>query len=92
MPIVTYDNGAANKAQQYGVASVSFLATLAWLVACGLISLQEAEDLEVRATARDGWVRPAAQAGPLAAQIESLCSALGAALNAVKPAGRKPRR
>lgn len=91
MPIVTYDNGAARKAQQHGVASVSFLATLAWLVSCGVISVQEAEDLEARATARDGWARPAAQAGPLAAQIESLCNALGSALNAVKPPGPKRR-
>ncbi len=92
MPIVTYDDGAVKKAQQYGVATVSFLATLAWLVSCGVISVEEADDLEARAAARDGWVRPAAQAGPLAAQVESLCNALGPALNAVKPAGRNRRR
>ncbi len=91
MPIVTYDNGAAKKAQLYGVASVPFLATLAWLVSCGVISVQEADDVEARATARDGWTRPAAQAGPLAAQIESLCNALGAVLNEAKPPGRKRR-
>jgi predicted nucleic acid-binding protein len=92
MPIVTYDDGAEKKARSFGVATVSFLGTLAWLVSCGLISVPDAEDLEDRAAARDGWRRPAAQTGPLAAQVESLCDALVPALEAGRKRKRKQRR
>lgn len=34
MPIVCYDDGAVRKAHGFSVATVSFLATLAWLVSC----------------------------------------------------------
>jgi hypothetical protein len=76
----------------FGVATVSFLGTLAWLVSCGLISVQEAEDLEERAAPRDGWRRPAAQAGPLVGQVESLCDALGPALQVGTRGKRKQRK
>lgn len=92
MPIVTYDNGAEKKAHGFGVATVSFLETLAWLVSCGLLAVEEAEDLEQRAVARDGWRRSAGQAGSLAAQVSSLCEVLGSALAAAKQQTRTRRR
>lgn len=51
MPIVCYDYGAVRKAHELNVATVSFLATLAWLISCGRLSLEHAEELEERATA-----------------------------------------
>ena len=91
-PIVTYDDRAEAKAHRYGVVTVSFLGTLAWLVSCGLISVEDAEGLEERAAAQDGWKRPAAQAGPLSTQVERLCAALAPALEVAKKQRRRPRK
>lgn len=76
VPFVTYDQGATLKAHGLGVATVSFLETLAWLIHCGLIDEGEAADLEQRATARDGWKRPPGNGGPVAEQVATLTGAL----------------
>ncbi|HSK02861.1 MAG TPA: hypothetical protein VK932_16530 [Kofleriaceae bacterium] len=91
VPIVTYDEGATRKARSFGVATVSFLETLAWLVTCELITVEQASELEARAAARDGWRRPPAQAGALADLVEPLRGALEAALEVARSGGGKRR-
>ncbi len=70
---------------------MSFLETLAWMVTCELITVDQASELEARAAARDGWRRPPEHAGPLAELVEPLRGALDAALQAAMR-GRGKRR
>jgi hypothetical protein len=92
MPIVTYDHGAEQKARNHDVATVSFLETLAWLVTCGRLSVEAAEEIEDRAKSRDGWKRRSTQVGSFADQIKPLCDALTVAIESKKPPKRKGRR
>jgi predicted nucleic acid-binding protein len=89
-PLVTYDYGAEKKANALGVITISFLETLAWLMSCKKISLQEAEKIEARATARDGWRRPIHQVGPLGDLVDGLCRSLSSSIEVRKP--RKKQR
>ena len=88
VPIVTYDDAAAKKARSLGLATVSFLETLAWMHTCGLITEEQAAEIEARAAARDGWKRPLGPAVPL----EDLVSLLRDALASAPEAAPRKRR
>jgi hypothetical protein len=88
VPIVTYDDGAARKARGLGIAIVSFLETLAWIMTCGLLTEEQAVEIEERAAARDGWRRPQGQVGPRTDLVRLLPEALESAPRAT----RRPRR
>lgn len=90
MPIVTYDGGAAKKARGLGVATISFPETLAWMRSCGLLTEEQAAEIEARAAARDGW-RPPAQVVLPATLIAQLHEALAPSRKPVKPKPRKRR-
>lgn len=72
LPLVTFDKGAAAKAAQFRVPTVDFLSLLSWLVACGSLSHEEAEALEVMAAKCNGWKRPSFYQGQLEPHAESL--------------------
>lgn len=91
VPLVTYDDGAARKARGLGIATVSFLETLAWMHACGLITEEQAAEIEARAAARDGWRRPPGHTAPWAELVRPLREALEA-LDAARPGAVKRRR
>jgi hypothetical protein len=84
VPIVTYDRGATKKARSFGIAIVSFLETLAWMLTCGLITAEQAIEIEARAAARDGWTRPPEHAGSPAELMLPGRETLEAALQAAK--------
>lgn len=89
IPIVTYDAEAAKKARGLGIATVSFLETLAWMHHCGLITEAQAAEIEARATAQDGWRRPAGHVAAWTELVQPLRDALEAGARVPK---RKPRR
>jgi hypothetical protein len=90
VPIVTYDDEATRKARGLGTATVSFLETLAWMLTCELITEEQANEIEARAAARDGWRRPPVHVGTLADLVLPLREMLESALRATKP-GRTRR-
>lgn len=83
VPIVTYDDGATRKAHGLGIVTVSFLETLAWMVSCGLLTEEQAIEIEARAAARDGWRRPQ-QVAPWADLVRRLPEALESAPRATR--------
>ncbi len=71
LPFVTYDRIAARQSADRGVVTLDFLDTLAWLVACGVIEPDRADEIEASAVAIDGWKRPVGYVG----EIQSVRSA-----------------
>ena len=63
LPFVTYDKLATKQAGLKGVVTLDFLDTLSWLTGCGVITTEEADDVESLAGATDGWRRPTGYAG-----------------------------
>lgn len=63
LPFVTYDNPATKLGDLHGVVTLDFLDTLAWLVGCGAITVERADEIEALASVEDGWKRPAGYAG-----------------------------
>lgn len=92
LPLVIFDDGAAKKAAKLGVPTISFLETLAWLVACDVLTIDEAEALERLAAVRDGWKRPPDQAAPLASQLDALVGALQPQIERARSMIVKPKR
>ena len=91
VPVVTYDDEAARKARGLGIATVSFLETLAWMHACGLITEEQAAEIEARAAARDGWRRPPGHTARWAELVLPLREALEAAPPRAAKRGRRRR-
>lgn len=92
LPLVVYDVHAAKKAAALGVPTISFLETLAWLVACDVLTVEEAEALERLASVRDGWKRQTDQAAPLASQLDALVGALQPQVERARSMIVKPKR
>lgn len=94
LPFLTCDIKAGQLARQQGVVVVDFLDTLAWLLSCGVLGEAEAEQLEEKAQARDGWRRPQGVTGELSALVAErqgrLLTALG--LSPALPFHKSPHR
>lgn len=71
LPFVTYDRGATSEAETLGVVTLDFLDTIAWLVGCGALAAERADEIERLAIPVDGWKRPQGYTG----SIESIRSA-----------------
>jgi hypothetical protein len=65
LPFVTYDRLATSRSGGAGVVTLDFLDTLAWLVGCGVVTAQQADEIESLASVVDGWRRPAGYAGTI---------------------------
>lgn len=92
LPFVVFDDRASRKAREHKIATLSFLETLAWLVSCGVATIDDAERIEQRAAVHDGWRRPTTQAGPLAEQIATLVTESRTRIEASRTPTRKRRR
>ncbi|WP_141327663.1 hypothetical protein [Myxococcus sp. AB025B] len=80
LPLATFDGGAARTANRLGVPVLDFLSLLAWMVACGCMSFEEADDLETLAAQRNGWKRPSSYRGSVEAHASELRQSTGAAI------------
>lgn len=65
LPFVTYDRGATSDAVLAGIVTLDFLDTLAWLVGCGVLTAERADEIEALATPLDGWKRPVGYTGSI---------------------------
>jgi hypothetical protein len=65
LPFVTYDNPATKRAGVEGIVALDFLDTLAWLVGCGVMTVEEADEIEAMAAPADGWRRPVGYPGTI---------------------------
>lgn len=66
-PLLTYDRGAAANAAREGLITLDFIDTLAWLVGCGRLSEEAADDVLVLARRLDGYQPPPGYPGNLSA-------------------------
>ncbi|MBI4705070.1 MAG: hypothetical protein HY744_28520 [Deltaproteobacteria bacterium] len=55
VPFVSYDHQAARRAGQEGIVTLDFLDSLAWLVGCGTIEAERADQIARTAHRVDGW-------------------------------------
>ena len=65
LPIVTYDAGAAKDALAEGLVAIDFLDTLAWLVGCGRLTADQANEVERRAQLLEGYRRSTSYSGQI---------------------------
>lgn len=65
LPFVTYDRLATSRSGEMGVVTLDFLDTLAWLVGCGAVTEERADEIEGLAAAVDGWKRPTGYTGSI---------------------------
>jgi predicted nucleic acid-binding protein len=63
LPFLCCDNKALKKSIRRGLVTLDFLDTLAWLVACGVLGVGDADAIELRAREVDGWQPPEGYAG-----------------------------
>jgi hypothetical protein len=70
LPFVTYDRPATSQAKGLEIVTLDFLDTLAWLVGCGALTAERADEIEALAGVVDGWKRPSGYGGSIEAERE----------------------